>query len=273
MALTFNSLLTDAGFDLKEVSLLRHRPRGGKIDPFAIWRTNRVTFEAYQAFQSHADQARFRRPIWASFVVTGGKTLFLGLYRAELIGPVKPNAKDPIAGHALDPGLYDQYRCTRLSELSDLAERLFIEWGDGTRAWVQNGTTVKPISELYDAYKEPDFPGYLEVIVKLSAVPNLPSSWVDFLRNGKGIYLLTCPTTREQYVGKADGGDGFWSRWLSYAENGHGGNVRLKNRDRSDYQVSILEVAGSSASIDDINRMETRWKRKLQTREMGLNGN
>jgi hypothetical protein len=47
----------------------------------------------------------------------------------------------------------------------------------------------------------------------------------------------------------------------------------LKSRDSSDYQVSILEVAGSSAAIESIIAMEELWKRKLQSREMGLNRN
>ena len=54
---------------------------------------------------------------------------------------------------------------------------------------------------------------------------------------------------------------------------GHGGNVALKSREPSDYQVSILEVAGSNLRIEDIVAMETRWKRKLQSGEMGLNRN
>jgi hypothetical protein len=37
--------------------------------------------------------------------------------------------------------------------------------------------------------------------------------------------------------------------------------------------VSVLEVAGTASTVDDIIRMETRWKAKLKTREMGLNGN
>jgi hypothetical protein len=56
-------------------------------------------------------------------------------------------------------------------------------------------------------------------------------------------------------------------------ETGHGSNVGLKSREPSDYQVSILEVAGSSATADDILKMEGRWQTKLQSREMGLNRN
>jgi hypothetical protein len=92
-------------------------------------------------------------------------------------------------------------------------------------------------------------------------------------RSSKGIYLLTCPGTKEQYVGSATGEDGFWGRWLEYAQTGHGGNVALKSRDSSYYQVSILEVAGTASTTADILTMEHWWKHKLQTKEMGLNRN
>ena len=65
----------------------------------------------------------------------------------------------------------------------------------------------------------------------------------------------------------------FRSRWKEYVTTGHGGNVALKSREYGDYQVSILEVAGSVSNVDDILKMESRWKEKLQSREMGLNRN
>ena len=124
----------------------------------------------------------------------------------------------------------------------------------------------KAVIELQKAFKKPDFFGPLP----LSEIERLPQTWKEVLRNIKGIYLLTCPRTKEQYVGKADGQEGFLGRWEEYARNGHGGNVMLKNRERSDYQVSILEQAGT---VFDFDEAEALWKRKLQTRQMGLNGN
>jgi len=47
----------------------------------------------------------------------------------------------------------------------------------------------------------------------------------------------------------------------------------VRSRDPSDYQVSILEVAGTSTSEEELMTMEARWKMKLQSREMGLNRN
>tara|TARA_R110000787_G_scaffold42319_4_gene104077 strand:+ start:5561 stop:6382 length:822 start_codon:yes stop_codon:yes gene_type:complete len=273
MTLSFRNMMTDTGVDPREVVLLRHCPIG-IVDPVAAWRADREGFESFQSFQAIRRRSSFQRPIWASFTPTRtGQTLFVGLYSAKLVGSVAPGEFDRFTNRLIDHDRAERYDCTARPELSDYAGRLFVDWGAGTRAWVQRGTTDKPITELLRVVEEPAFPGYLEIVEPLSAIPTLPGRWVDFLRQGKGIYLLTCPRTKEQYVGKADGADGFWGRWLNYATTGDGGNVRLKSREPSDYQVSILEIAGSAATADDILRMEMRWKAKLQTREMGLNGN
>lgn len=113
----------------------------------------------------------------------------------------------------------------------------------------------------------------MNFIQTLSQLEKVPQSWIAALRSSRGVYLLTCSKTKEQYVGSATGEEGFWGRWQAYIHTGHGGNVGLKSRDPSDYQVSILEVAGTSATTDDILTMEGRWQSKLQSREMGLNRN
>jgi len=71
--------------------------------------------------------------------------------------------------------------------------------------------------------------------------------------------VLTCPRTKEPYIGSATGADGFHGRWLQYFANHHGGNKGLKSREPSDYQVSILEIAGSAQTHDEILAMEGRW--------------
>jgi hypothetical protein len=171
-------------------------------------------------------------------------------------------------------GSFDIYELQMEATLSDLVGRLVIDWGPGTRRWVQRADKKnKAVLELRTEFKEPDFPGFLAFIQPLSKLNALPQSWIAALASCKGIYLLTCPKTKEQYVGKASGDIGFWSRWQDYIQTGHGGNVALKSRDPSDYQVSILEVAGSAATTLDVDKMEARWKQKLQSQEMGLNRN
>jgi hypothetical protein len=85
-----------------------------------------------------------------------------------------------------------------------------------------------------------------------------------------GIYLLTCPRTKEHYVGSATGSEGFHGRWLQHLSVG-GDAVGFKSRKASDYQVSILEIAGSGASERDILQAEQLWISKLQSSAMGIN--
>jgi hypothetical protein len=154
---------------------------------------------------------------------------------------------------------------------ADLQGRVVIEWGAGTRSWIQRAhTQEKIIVEITRDFKEPPFPGFIHFIEPLSRIDRLPPDWISILSNSKGVYLLTNPDTREQYVGAATGELGFWGRWLDYLRTGHGGNVGLK-ANPSDYQVSILEVAGSGAMREEIIRLEELWKLKLKSREMGLN--
>jgi hypothetical protein len=120
---------------------------------------------------------------------------------------------------------------------------------------------------------EDPFPGFQALILNLSEIETIPPTWAAALATTRGIYLLTCPRTREQYVGMASGIDGFLGRWREYFANGHGGNVGLKSRDPSDYQVSILETVGTGATLADLAAIEVHWKHKLQSREMGLNRN
>lgn len=138
----------------------------------------------------------------------------------------------------------------------------------------QRGDRVpKPIVELKRIFAEDPFPGFPALILNLSDIETIPANWSVALSSTRGIYLLACPRTREQYVGLASGADGFLGRWKEYFASGHGGNVGLKSRDPSDYRVSILETVGTGATTADLLILEARWKSKLLSREMGLNRN
>lgn len=143
-----------------------------------------------------------------------------------------------------------------------------------SRAWVQIASRQdKPIVEIKREFEEEAFCGYLTFVSDLPRLNALPAGWKAAFSASGGVYALTCPKTHELYIGSAYGAESFFGRWVQYAADGHGGNIQLKSRDRSDYQVSILEVAGSAATMQDIMAIESRWKDKLQTRQMGLNSN
>jgi hypothetical protein len=278
MPIMFNNILKDCGVDPAKVTLVRHQDsRAAKgRSPFELWRDEPPIFLDYLSHQATYNRSKFcRAQKWATFVGTpAGKTLFVGVYDASFKGVLEQDRQKPHMDGIDEAGSCDVYDVHLDSILRDLIGKLFIEWGEGARAWVQRAErNDKVVTELFEKFKEDEFPGFLNFRSPLSKLQSLPQGWQQTLRATRGIYLLTCPRTREQYVGKASGTEGFWQRWQDYARNGHGGNIALKSSDPSDYQVSILEVAGTSATEADIIEMESLWKEKLQSREMGLNRN
>lgn len=277
MRFSFNHLLSAVGIDPADVRLLRHKDQRALKgrSPYEMWRDDRDQFELYQSTQSLRNRSYLTGKYWAAFIGTpADETLFIGLYRTENLGLSQEDFIEPHTLKLSPAGSCDKYRLELVEAFREYDGRLFIDWGPGLRSWIQRADKQdKPILELSRVFREPDFPGYLQFLRPLSTLDRMPISWITALKVCRGIYLLTCPRTKEQYVGSATGEAGFWGRWQQYLTTGHGGNVELKIRDPSDYQVSILEMAGSSATTDEILQMESLWKQKLQSREMGLNRN
>lgn len=276
MPIWFNSLLSQAGIEPGDVRLLRHETTSYKgRTPYGVWRDDRAGFERWQSTQDKSARSYFRGRYWAAFVVPpNGKTLFAGLYAARLGDSLPEGWRHLLADNVLDPDLVDLYECSLAAELGEFIGRLYVDWGPGTRSWRQIAKQQnKPVVELSRSFSEPPFPGFSRFIARLSDVESFPAGWADALASTRGVYLLTCPRTKEQYVGAATGADGFLGRWRSYCGGRHGGNVGLRSREQSDYQISILETASTAATADDILAAEALWKAKLQSREIGLNRN
>ncbi len=275
MPIMFNTILLAADFCLADVRLLRHKDRRAAKGrtPYELWRDKPQQFDLYQATQSVENRKKLKAPYWASFVGTpSDETLFVGIYGVKNHRLLEQDTPKPHMAGVDKAGSCDIYDLTLEQRLNDLVGKLLIDWGPGGRAWIQHADRQdKRITELRTEFKEPDFPGFLNFKEPLSRLDKLPKGWIAVLKSSKGIYLLTCPKTKEHYVGLAMGEGGFWRRWQEYIETGHGGNVALISRAPSDYQVSILEVAGTASTPEDIRVMEQRWTSKLGSREMGLN--
>lgn len=280
MPIMFNTILREARLPLRDVRLLRHKDTRAttKITPYELWQADREKFDLYQSHQPIKGRARFlssvkKRGYWASFVGTSdNRTLFVGIYAVKYQGILRQDIPMPHT-HVVDKARScDVYNLKTIEAFSDLEGKLFIEWGPGPKAWVQRADKRdKQITELHAKFKEREFPGFLNFREPLSGFDKLPQGWIVALQSSRVIYLLTCPRTKEQYVGSATGEGGFWQRLQDYVRTGHGGNIALKSRDPSDYQISILEVAGSACSRDDILKMERQWIGKLHSKEIGLN--
>lgn len=274
MVLTFNSILSDMNVAPSKVRLLRHTPdRFFGRTLYALWRDGHPDFLTYQSTQEKKTRARLDSPYWASFVVTPARSvMFVGLFEVTRSGSCPLGTIDPLTKRNVTGE--DLYTQALVEASKQYIGRVFIDWGPSPITWAQKADNQpKAIVEITRVFQEETFPGYSRFIANLSAVETLPGGWRAALQAARGIYLLTCPVTKEQYVGSATGADGFLGRWMGYVRDGHGGNIALKSRDPSDYQVSILEVSGSAATVEEILAAEGLWKLKLQSREMGLNLN
>jgi hypothetical protein len=277
MPIMFNTLLEAARISPAHTRLLRHQDTraGAKQNVYRLWREDPSMFEHYQRHQLINRASHFSGSHWASFVVApDSAVLFVGLYRVLGKQRLDVPFTNILTGEVSPTGTVEVYDLAPADELADLRSLLTIDWGLSARSWVQRADNQnKVVLELRREFQEPAFPGFARFMIQLSNLETMPSSWLAVLSANRGVYLLTCPNTREQYVGAAYGADGFLGRWRQYAATGHGENVALRSRDASDYRISILEVAGSFTSSDEVLEMETLWKEKLQSREMGLNRN
>jgi len=179
------------------------------------------------------------------------------------------------------------------SFLAPLADRLVVEWGN-PRVWHRRATNTAhlPVLEIADRDKVP-FPGFDRVLLSHRELTEMIADhryadWRVALSEVQGIYLITDSSNGRQYVGKADGAERILGRWMSYARDGHGGNVALRDlafgsiggdaaEVRTDHArhflFSILRVFGPSTSSTEVDAAESHYKRALMTRDFGLNRN
>jgi hypothetical protein len=259
--LTFRMLLESAGIDAATVRLLRHRhaqryQRAVFFD--AIHRSER--FQRYQEVQGNPRVIRqmASAALLAAFVPDpAGRTVFAGLWMVK--GVRRGYSPDPYKPPEA-PGPHSSvFDTERLPALDSYVGRLVIDWGGG---------------ELRRHAEVPVVPGFRAFSCSLGELDALPESWLDVLRSTRGVYLLVHRQSGAQYVGSAPGAGGFLGRWGGYSD-GHGGNVALRElaHAATDYDACILETVGSSATVDDIYELESRWKTKLGSRAQGLNRN
>ncbi|MBZ0150814.1 MAG: GIY-YIG nuclease family protein [Planctomycetes bacterium] len=276
MVMTFNALLRGAGIDPAGVLLLRHRDPRVQRQVYETAIHADARFDDYQRHQiaprviASFDKAAHL----AGFVVDhAGDSVFAGVW--SLHGRAKDLRTVPFAGLGEQEVPGATFDTRRVDALDQYRGRLVIEWGDGQRAWVQRAhLRTKPIAEIRRQISEPVFPGFLRFTSRLSDVEVLPSTWIAALRSTGGVYLLVHRERAHLYVGSAAGGEGFFGRWRTY-QNGHGGNVGMQEIEgrAEDYDVSILETAGTGLEERDVLRLEASWKQKLASRQHGLNRN
>ena len=239
----------------------------------------------FNYWQSIQNNKNFERPYVISLIYLGNsKWLFAGVFKVN----GKPHN---IFENNKDRLMYD---LELLDIQKDLIGRIIVHYQKSFRNAYptlelkpKGGIEVANM-EIYsineDKLKIEDFPGFDNVLISYKTLKtifekNIPS-WKDALSNVKGVYLIVDNKSGKMYVGSAYGEDCIWSRWKTYATNGHGGNKKLKElltkygEDyKNNFSYSVLEVSNLNLGNDYIILRESHWKDVLKTRKFGLNEN
>lgn len=175
------------------------------------------------------------------------------------------------------------YELERDSRFDDFRDRIIIDWGAGTLAWVQN-LDNKPVLEILESGRRlPPFEDYLEFSLTYAQMKDLfrneevHRDWRIPLSAVAGVYLILAERSGNLYVGSASGTEGIWGRWRNYANSGDGGNVKLREVIRNDssypeqFRFSVLQVLPKTMARDEVVRREALYKDKLGSRATGLN--
>jgi hypothetical protein len=240
------------------------------------------TFDEWQCWQK---KKVFSRPYVVSLIQTENKLrwMYAGTYETGEL----PCVMEPVSGR--DEAYY-RYALAPVTALNEYAGRLHVSRAltANARMFVRRGEAVAPYLAITDIsparHTLGRFPGYREVCIDMRTLGLIlredNRSWIRALSDVKGVYLLTDEEGGKLYVGKADGAEGVWGRWMSYHRTGHGGNAGLKEAfgdlagTRLDQvKFSVLEVIGLNCEEGEIDRREAHWKRILLTRRFGHNLN
>lgn len=277
---SFFDLLKIYEVDPAEVRLVRHGNK--EINVLNTFLNETCKFTEYTAWQKAGKYGDSK--YLAIFSPARSTTsLFLGLWKVKGVTEnidLKPRHLGLLKKYSLPERWFDKanrYDLKLTSKMTDLSQRLVVEWGRSTVSWVQTKdksvVTIKPPNSIGD------FTSYDSVLLSYSDLQKLTddtdsnASWVNALSSVNGVYLIKNKEDGRLYVGSAYGKGGIFSRWTSYAKTGHAGNKLLKGLDPEEFEFSVLEISPSTMSADDVIARENRWKECLGTRSFGLNDN
>lgn len=293
-SMNLNDLLAKHGLDTKQrkhILIMRHRPHEQALRRVLPWLAAEkpVLFNAYQQTQNErVEKALVQAKYLVSFIGhEPGEALFVGLYKVGKsrslsfeqfwrIRSFRELGKLGMRGFVKGTRrscLWFDLRTTEL--VSEWSGRLIIGWPPPERAWCRwadrNEFPIQAI--LQESLLVREMPPAEELTLSWKELSNLPSSWKLALAQWRGIYLILDTSDGRTYVGSAYGRDNILSRWANYAARGHGGNKQLRRRNPENFLFSILERVSPDMIPEDIIGKESNWKKRLHTREFGLNDN
>jgi len=244
----------------------------GEDNPLDVYLAG--NFEDWQKWQS---KKNFEKKYIISLVQLPGsdRWLFVGAYYS-------------LECNYLEDENYYKYRTSEVEALNSLAGRVVVSFkrsGRNSYLLAENWAGDMFVSEVSrEKMVVDEFKGYSRTSLKKAKLDIITKqnleSWRSALASVSGVYLITDTATGKLYVGSATGEGGIWDRWCDYSASGHGGNKELiailkthGSEYSSNFQYSILEIADTHTSTNDVLDRESYWKNVLCSREYGYNAN
>ena len=289
--MTQNNILRMYGLDNlignQKVKLVRHQDTNRNIQ-FEKLKKNKELLEEYQSVQS---EDRFNCEYILSYLaIENSNSLFMGMYKVKSSTYVENIiVSDNLIelGHANNFTGY-KYELEEVDFLQDINNRLVIDWGKGFRSWAQwlDEKKDKEVIEIRPKGYVDDFPGYADVFLdyseleKIIKYPNANKIWYQKLSAVAGIYLITDQFTGKHYIGSAYGKDGIIGRWKTYVDKSMKENkdlIELSDKNDESYKYkftfTILRTLSKALTKDEVIEKENSYKRRLGSKEFGLNSN
>jgi GIY-YIG catalytic domain-containing protein len=291
----FNELLAKQHINVGDVLVLRHTPQDhhGRLRAFlpTLAAEHPKLFNAYQRTQSTIVEGKMRRAKYvASFIgLKKQQAVFIGLYKVgnhravtrETFWEVPEHEELRNYGHS-GFGPADNRSSVLLFDLAPQTfydkwkGKLVIDWPAPARQFARFANKAEfPVHAiLEDSLLNQAMPPLDELVVSRAEFGGLPRSWVEKLKQCRGVYYIFYPSDRKGYVGSAYGEDNLYGRWSYHVKVG-GDSVQLRKRKLENFAFSILETLRLNAEQQEATEREGTWKKRLHTysKDGGLNEN
>lgn len=280
-SLSLQDAIQKAGLNVKDVLLIRHPISNSKVQKYV----DKGCLLEYTAAQSPNFQRKEK--YWLVFLgETGTSAKLTACYLADGFIDRTPETM-PLEFSC--PEFFEEnfgyyYHLKNADLFSDLIDRLVVDWGTGTRSWYQSATNDKPILAIQERERLA-FKGFEDLILcyaDLKEIINDPirfSNWHTALKSVYAIYLISDTKTGKLYVGSAYGKDGLFARWKCYVDTHTGNNkgmidtISVSPNQYRHFQFAILQIIPKVATAEDVISLESLYKRKMLSRQFGMNQN
>jgi hypothetical protein len=245
-----------------------------------------AVFNAYQQTQPELVENRMKKASYvASFIGhEPGYALFIGLYQRHGQKRKTPSQiRSEPAVQQLEMFGFPPEKVSRLWFDLRLREdffgqwkgKLVVKWPGKERSWHRFvvPSNLFKISAIHaeSLLEQKVLNSYRKWDKQWNQLKLLSDSEREKLNGWRGIYYIFDVSDGKGYVGKASGKENLLGRWMDYAKTGHGGNVKLRGRDPSNFRFSILELIPWDLEEGEVEEIEKGWMLRLRTRTHGLN--